>query len=36
MLRLFGKDVERWKEELENFIDFTIITIGRHDHPDQV
>ena len=31
MLRLLGKDMERGEEELQDFIDFTHITAGRHD-----
>ena len=29
MFRLFDKDVEREEEELQNFIDFTLITTER-------
>ena len=31
LLKLFGKDVERGEEELQDFIDFVPITTGRHD-----
>ena len=32
MLRLFGKDVERGEEELQDFTDYTLITTGRSRH----
>ena len=31
MFRLFDKDVEREEEELQNFIDFTLITTERQN-----